>query len=225
MKFSINSSEELIFDRAATTTGVATGIFNTYKESIMNKVGLIIVSFFIFSANAFAQWELIGSDSVVNFVSIKKSRVGEIHHFSGLEGKIKTNGSVSFNIDLASVETNIPVRNDRMKSMLFEVVEFPKANLSGKIDLTYLSNLKVGESYQDSIEFGLSLHGISQQILSDLTIIKLTDNQVMITSTKPIIIDTEDYKLSEGVEMLRSVAKLSSISTAVPVTFSLVFKK
>jgi len=50
-------------------------------------------------------------------------------------------------------------------------------------------------------------------------------NQVMITSIKPVIINAEDYKLSEGVEMLRSVAKLSSISMAVPVTFSLVFKK
>ena len=191
----------------------------------MNKAGLIIVSFFVFSANAFAQWELISSDSVVNFVSVKKSKIGEIHHFSGLEGKIEANGSVSFNIDLASVETNIPVRNDRMKSMLFEVVEFPKAKLSGEIDLTHLSNLKVGESYQDSIEFALSLHGISQQILSDLMIIKLTDNQVMVTSIKPVIINAEDYKLSEGVDMLRSVAKLSSISVAVPVTFSLVFKK
>ena len=191
----------------------------------MNKAGLIIVSFFVFSANAFAQWELISSDSVVNFVSVKKSKVGEIHHFSGLEGKIEANGSVSFNIDLASVETNIPVRNDRMKSMLFEVVEFPKAKLSGEIDLTHLSNLKVGGSYQDSIEFALSLHGISQQILSDLMIIKLTDNQIMVTSIKPVIINAEDYKLSEGVEMLRSVAKLSSISMAVPVTFSLVFKK
>jgi len=60
---------------------------------------------------------------------------------------------------------------------------------------------------------------------SEIEVIKLVDNRLLVRSTTPIIIDAQDYDLTEGIEMLRAVAKLPSISHAVPVSYSLVFEK
>ena len=121
----------------------------------MKKTALIMFAMLLLSSSAFAEWTLNNEESTIHFVSIKKSTVGEVHHFTKLNGSIKDSGAVSLNIDLASVETNIPIRNDRMKSMLFNIEQFSQANLSGTVDLTRLETLKTGESYHDSIKFKL----------------------------------------------------------------------
>jgi len=58
-----------------------------------------------------------------------------------------------------------------------------------------------------------------------LQITRLTDNRLLVISVKPVIINAENYNLAEGVGQLRTVAKLPSISTAVPVTFKLMFRQ
>lgn len=187
-------------------------------------------SIFIFTAlflssNALAQWELMNDESTVNYVSIKKSSVGEVNSFKELNGSIEDNGKISVDIDLASVETNIPIRNERMKTMLFEVASFSKANISAALDSKAIDKMNIGETYKDSISFNLSLHGISKEIVTDVRVVKLANNRILAVSVNPIIVNADQYNLLEGVEKLREVASLPSISTAVPVTFSLIFKQ
>lgn len=191
----------------------------------MLKKYIIIISMLFLSSNAFAQWELVNDESTVNYVSIKNSKVAEVNSFKQLNGSIKRNGKVSVDIDLDSVETNIPIRNDRMKSMFFEIASFSKANISAALDAKTIDKMNIGETYKDSISFKLSLHGVSKEMATDLRVVKLAKNRILATSIKPIIVNADQYNLLEGVEKLREVANLPSISTAVPVTFSLIFKK
>jgi polyisoprenoid-binding protein YceI len=177
------------------------------------------------SSSAFAQWELVNGESTINYVSIKKSSIGEVNGFKKITGSIGDSGTVSLNIDLGSVETNIPIRNDRMKSMLFEVAKFSEATISGSVDVSRLSKLGVGDTYTDSVRLKLSLHGVSHDFATDMQITRLTDNRLLVNSVKPVIINAENYNLAEGVEQLRTVANLPSISTAVPVTFNLMFRQ
>ena len=177
------------------------------------------------SSNAFAQWELVNNESTVNYISIKKSKVAEVNSFKQLNGSIERDGKVSVDIDLGSVETNIPIRNDRMKSMFFEIASFSKANISAALDAKTINKMNIGETYKDSISFKLSLHGVSKDMATDFRVVKLAKNRILATSIKPIIVNADQYNLLEGVEKLREVANLPSISTAVPVTFSLIFKK
>jgi len=190
----------------------------------MLKTCIFILSTLLITSNALAQWEIINDESTVNYISIKNSNVGEVNSFKELNGSIE-NGKISLDIDLGSVETNVPIRNDRMKTMLFEVASFSKANISAIIDTKALDKMKVGETYRDSVSFNLSLHGVSKEIVTELRVVKLAENRILAASVNPIIVNADQYKLSEGVEKLREVANLPSISTAVPVTFSLVFKK
>jgi len=191
----------------------------------MLKIYLFIFASIILSSNAVAQWELVNDESILNYISIKKSKVGEVNGFKTLSGSIESDGNVSVEIDLASVETNIPIRNERMKNMLFEVASFAKANISGVLDLKALSEINVGETYVDSISVNLSLHGVSNEVVADVRVVKLSKNRILAASVKPVIVNADQYKLLGGVGKLREVANLPSISTAVPVTFSFVFKQ
>lgn len=191
----------------------------------MKGISIIALLLVFLSPGAFAQWELQKDESSINFISIKKSTVGEIHSFSNIKGLINNTGELVVNIDLKSVETNIDVRNERIKAMLFETADFPEAKISGSVNLDELSNLNVGDTYIKSVKFNLSLHGVSNEMTSDVQVTRLTGERLLVTSLKPLIISANDYGLAEGIEMLRSVASLPSISTVVPVTYNLVFKQ
>ncbi len=191
----------------------------------MLRVALIGLFSLFLSANAIASWELQNSESSVNFVSIKKTKVGEVSYFQQLSGDISRSGGMKVEIDLASVESLIPIRNERLKMMLFNVGKYAEAEVTAKLDMGKLDSLQVGETYSETIPFKLSLHGVGHELDAEVRVVKLSDNRLLAVSVKPIIISADDYGLAEGVKKLREVAKLTTISTAVPVNFSLIFQR
>jgi len=190
---------------------------------MVNLSKILLLSLFL-SSNAFAQWQLAGDDSSINFVSIKSASIGEVHHFGKVDGSINDAGQVKLTIDLNSVETNIGIRNDRIKSMLFDTSTFSEATVSGFVDIEKVVNLKVGDTYVEPVKLNLSLHGLSHQVANKVQVTKISGDKLLVTSLVPIIINAKDFALEEGVEKLRAIAKLPAIDTAVPVTFSLIFK-
>ncbi len=191
----------------------------------MAKILSILFATLCISSSALAQWELINDESTLNFISVKKSAVAEVHQFKSLSGTLDKKGIISVTVDLSSAETGIAIRNDRLKSMLFEVASFPKANIKASVDPKKIAAMQAGDSIILPINFKASLHGVSEKIPADVRIIKLSGNRLLALSVKPIIINTYTYKLSDGIELLRKAAKLPSISTAVPVSFSFIFNQ
>ena len=190
----------------------------------MKTLSLSLTLLLFLPMTVLAKWTLVNNESSIHFISVKKNTLAEVHTFTQLTGNVDNTGALSIDIDLSSVETNIPIRNQRMKEMLFDVIKFPTANVSGKIDLVRLNEIPVGGSIQYSVELALSIHGFSQKLSTPLKVTKLMDGQLLVNLVKPIILNTDAYGLTEGVNQLREVAKLPSISTAVPITASLVFK-
>jgi len=189
----------------------------------MKAISSIALLLVFLTPSAFAQWQLQGNDSSVNFVSVKSSTTAEVHHFKKLTGAISDTGAVALNIDLASVETNIGIRNDRVKSMLFETSTFLQANVTGAIDIEKVASLNVGDSYVETVKLDLDLHGASQEVSNEVQVVKLNDGKLLVSSIRPVVINASSFGLEPGIEQLRTVAKLPSISTAVPVTFNLIF--
>lgn len=185
--------------------------------------GIVLLLAFL-SPSAFAQWDLSADDSNINFVSIKSLKIGEVHSFQKVTGSINDTGQVELNIDLSSVETNIGIRNDRMKTMLFDTTKFLEAKITGVVDLEKVTNLKEGDTYTKSVKLNLSLHGVSHQVTNQVQVTKLSGERLLVSSVMPLVINASDYGLAEGIEKLRVIAGLPSISSAVPVTFRLVFK-
>lgn len=176
-----------------------------------------------FAMTAQADWTLNTGDSTFTFSSIKKNTVYETHTFNSYQGSIAENGDAELALDLTSVNTGIAIRDERMKTMLFNTEQFTTAKYHVSIDPEVLADLKAGERKQITAEGSLSLSGINKKQTAVLNIFKLTDSRILVSTAKPVVIKAADYALDKGVEALQNIAKLPSISTIVPVNFSLVF--
>ncbi len=172
-----------------------------------------------------AEWMLDSNNSSLKFVSTKNNSVSEVHHFSSMTGTISDDGKATVIIDLSSVETNIPIRNERMQSMLFNVAEFAKATITTVVDMSQLDNSQIGGIYSSVNDLTIDLHGIQKTYPVKLTVMRLTENKIAIVSTAPIIVQAADFGLDSGIEKLREVAGLPSIATSVPVMFVMVYNQ
>lgn len=189
------------------------------KVSKPLKIILISLISLLITQPAFAGMSLDNKLSSLHFVSIKKNTVAEVHHFKNISGSINDKGTANVVIELSSVETAIPVRNERLRSMLFETGKFPKATISVSLGKTH----KFTEPALVSVDAMLSLHGIEKPIKIDVVVVPF-NKSLVVSSAKPVVIQAEDFGLGGGIEALRNVAKLDSIASAVPVSFFLVFQ-
>lgn len=185
---------------------------------------IVLLMLAVFPFPVLADWEL-EANSEIQFISVKKGQIAEVHRFTELSGGIDANGLAQLNISLDSVDTGIPIRDERMRKMLFDTLDFPQAILKVQLAKESYADLAAGESVSQSVEAELVLHGISNRVKAELLITGLADGKLLIVSAKPVLINAADFKLSEGVERLREVVGLSSISLAVPVTFQLIFER
>tara|TARA_B000000565_G_scaffold189328_1_gene144243 strand:+ start:1278 stop:1871 length:594 start_codon:yes stop_codon:yes gene_type:complete len=182
------------------------------------------VAVLFLASSAAAHWELDNNSSTLSFVTVKADHVGEVHTFDQLSGDINDDGSVQITIELASVNTLIDIRNERMQNMLFETNLFPQATISGEIDLDAVAEMDAGVSQAISVEFDLAIHGESSSYTADVLVTR-TESGVLASTVKPIIVMADTHGLVSGVEALREVAGLPSISRAVPVSFNVVFEQ
>lgn len=172
-----------------------------------------------------AEWRLDNTQSRLNFISIKAGDLAEIHRFTKLSGRISDDGTVTILIELASVETLIPIRDERIRSLLFEVGKFPKAVIRSKVDTLPVQLLAPGSTINLPAKAILELHGTQHTVVLDLLVAKLDQSKVLIASAKPVVIDVRNVGLSDGIEQLRNIARLPSISRAVPIDFNLLFTR
>lgn len=174
-------------------------------------------------AEAGVEWTLDAKQSTINFVSVKAGDVGEAHQFSTFAGQISDTGALNIAIDLASVDTKIQIRDERMRDLLFKVADFPQAQLQAQIDPATYENIAIGESKVMQVRGTLSLHGQSQNVFATLKATRINENKALVSTTEPIILNAGGFGLSEGLNTLREIAGLPSISLAVPVTVALTF--
>ena len=168
-------------------------------------------------------WALDGAESQINFVTVKGGAVAEVHSFAGLEGSVTADGAAEVDIDLASVETNVDVRNERMKEFLFETGVFPRAIITAQFDPAEMGALVSGETKVVSTNLGLNLHGNEGEVPAVLLVTRIAPGKVRVVTASPIIIEAASFGLDTGVEKLRELVNLDSITGAVPVTASLTF--
>ncbi|MBL6708531.1 MAG: YceI family protein [Pseudomonadales bacterium] len=190
----------------------------TLPIRLITAVGLILSSL-----SAQAAWQLVNESSQLNFISTKASHIAETHTFDLLSGSITDTGRAQLNIDLASVATGIDIRNERMQTMLFNVVAFPQAEITTDLDLREFTSL-TGPVVKP-ISAKLSLVGQSTQVQGDVLVVPVDGNTVNVTTVAPIVVNANGLELVAGIEALREVAGLPSISYSVPVTFSLTFRR
>ena len=183
------------------------------------RLGVILFSLLLGCGSvSAAEWVLDQQSSNVTFSSIKNQNIVEGHRFQALTGSISDAGSAILSIDLHSVDTQIPIRNERMVNMLFG-----RRYAIFRIELG--SDFEMKTQSEKVISGTLSLNGIEQTISSTLTVQKLSKNKVLVFSQRPVVIGADSFELHKGIEKLRAIAGLKSISSDVPVQLVLLFCK
>ncbi len=170
-------------------------------------------------------WVLSSGESHLAFTTVKNGQVAEAHSFSGLSGSVSADGAAELSIALASVETGIDIRNERMRDLLFDVVDFPAATVTAALDPAAFAGLQTGDTLVQPVATTLSVHGANAEVATDLAVTRLGEGKVNVSTIAPIIVSADSLDLADGVEELRNIANLDSITGQVPVTFSLTFEQ
>ena len=186
---------------------------------------LLIITTLLVAGPCFATWTLDNNSSQVSFVSVKAGDAGEVHRFTEISGELSADGNATVTIQLASVDTLIPLRDERMRELLFQTDMFPTASLSADIDMDALNALEPGGSMDIATSLTLDLHGHQILIATEMIVARLGDHRLMVSSRKPVIVSAASVDLVSGIEALREIAGLPSISKAVPVSFVLTFNE
>ncbi|MEH6397064.1 YceI family protein [Pseudoalteromonas sp.] len=187
-------------------------------------VATLSLSSLLLAPIANAAWHVNNDQSKVSFISIKSNSIAETHYFKTVSGGLSDEGQFKVEIDLASVETMIPIRNERMTNLLFETAKFPKAIITA--DLTKrLQAIAPGQHLLKGISAELDFHGNKKAIKFDVLANMSPMGDITISSLSPIIINASDFAVTEGIAQLQKLAGLPSIATAVPVDFSLTLNK
>lgn len=169
-------------------------------------------------------WRVDPIRSSLTFTTVKSSAAGvggviENLRFNRYEGGLDEMGHIKLNIDLSSVDSGIPLRDERMQSLLWDVKAYPSVTFSAQLgpELRH----KVGKEAQAiTLDGKLEMAGQSKSIAAELQVVPM-NGRLFVSTRKPILVRAEDFGLERGVEALRAIMGLNYIATTVPVTFQL----
>lgn len=162
-------------------------------------------------------WALNQELSSLAIVTTKNNKVSEVSEFTKFKGSINSSNYLSIEIDLASLETNIPIRNERISKHLFEIGLFPTADIHTQLkpeDLTPGTH---------KITFDVDLHGVSGILNAEFMVFEQHGKKI-ITLHKPLIVGADMFGLEQGITTLKNIAKLQSIDFTVPMNIVLTFE-
>ena len=170
-----------------------------------------------------ADWRLT-SASKVGYVSIKNNAIAEHNVFSGVTGSLSKKGQLKITIDLSTVETQVDIRNQRMRELFFEVTQYPQAVVTAELDVQELAQIDSGAPLEIVKPFTLSLHGIEVTAEAHLRVVAV-GGRAWVSTVRPILISAADFGLEGGVAALQKIAGLEAIAAVVPVSVDLKFVK
>jgi len=174
------------------------------------------------STVAQADWTLDAGASRLSFISTKNASKAEVHYFREMSGAVTDNGDARVEVPLDSVETAIPIRNERMREFLFETADFPSLAVTASVDPALLGT---AGAQRGAVPVTVSLHGQAASYEAAVIVARDKDGSLTVATSEPIIVNAADFELGAGIAKLQELAGLDSISTAVPVSARLVFRQ
>ena len=185
---------------------------------MFKKIGLGALAMAL-STSVFAeQWQ--ADDVEVSFLTTKvtasNSTVTELNTFDTASATVNFDGKLKAVIDLRSVNSGIEVRDQRLEDNVFTSVKDLKLLISGKVDLSDIDQLEVGQSLVLQQPLHLTFGGQEIDVTAEVLVARQADNQLNVTSLKPIILDLTLFGVNQGVNKLTELAGLNAIALQVP---------
>ncbi len=164
-----------------------------------------------------ANWRLVTTDSQFSFVTTKNKNFTEEHTIAFSEGYISKEKKLMLSLDLSTVDTQIAIRDQRLKDILFDVEQNPVAKITAELD----RRLPLMEPFE--VSFDLNLHGTTQT-MSALVMLQSVNDQLVVTNFEPVLVNGKDFGLDGAINQLTKIAGLQSINYSVLVDFKLTFE-
>lgn len=170
-------------------------------------------------------WTLAPQLSSIAYVTVKSGEIAETNTFRTVTGRVEPDGAARLGVALNSVETNVDIRNERMKNVFFEVADYPEAVATLALEPAEFSDLEIGDRTQVETALTLALHGLEAEYDAVLFVTRAGADRVVVETAAPVLVDVRDFELGTGLETLRSLANLPAITPVAPVSVSLVFER
>ncbi len=184
---------------------------------------LLLASLAVLALPAQANWYLDNESSRLSFISNKNADISEVHRFLNLHGKVDPKGVAELEVELDSVSTGIPLRDERLRRQLFDVKQYPEAKITAQLDMRPINALAPGAQLELRLPLNVQMHGHSQRYSAQLLATRLDERRFQVVTLEPLVLHAEDFGLLPGLESLRRVADLSAIGFSVPVGAVLIF--
>ncbi|CAD5105973.1 YceI family protein [Zestomonas carbonaria] len=170
-----------------------------------------------------AAWYLDNESSRISFISTRSGNLSEVHRFLTLHGSISEAGRASLRIELDSVSTGIPRRDEYLRKLLFEIDRFADAKISAQLDLGPITELAPGAQLELRLPVTVTLRGREHRYVAELLATRLDDRRFQVVSLAPLVLHIDDFQLGAGVDALRQVSGIDAIGSSVPVSAVLIF--
>ena len=173
-----------------------------------------------------AAWQLVSDKSQLSYTTTKvfpgaEKSAAENNRFAKLEGEVGDNGMAEVRVLLDSVNTNVAIRDERMRKIVFQTEKFPAATVSAQVPTNVLSEQGL---HQIDLTLQLDLHGMQKSMTVPVSVVN-ESNRILVTSMSPVLVEAADFGLGGGILELTKLAGLMFIPTTVPVSFNLVFQQ
>ena len=169
-----------------------------------------------------ANWQLDNSQSSLHFVSVKNDVVAETHQFKQLSGSWDGNNAV-ISIAVNSLETNIPIRNERIWQYVLQAEKFAVISVKAALAEAETAKLLPGQSKVITLPLNVTIGAETSELNATVRLTKLSDSAIAASSETPLMLNTNSYKLTAGVAKLQELAGLKRIDPLLPVSFSVQF--
>ncbi|MGL6313349.1 YceI family protein [Vibrio sp. WXL103] len=174
-------------------------------------------------AFAAGHYQIDSTVSTVSFATIKKQYILEPAVITGLSGSLDESGNLLVAIPISNIDTGVPIRNERLGELFFNVADFPQVMVQATVPAELLS----GDSLvtQATVPASVTMYGKDQDIDFSLNIVRFGD-VMSVSSTKPVIIDGASFGIpTESLAALSNTVGDIAISTSVAASVSLVLRK
>ena len=175
------------------------------------------------SLSAQASWYLDGESSRLSFITTQNANVANKHRFLVLHGKVDRKGHAQLRIEMDSVNSAVPLRDERMRDQLFDFKHFPEAQITAQINLQLINELAPGAQVELRLPVTVTLRDKQHTYEAELLATRLDEHRFQVVTLEPLMLQAEDFGLQPELETLRKGAGLSAISFSVPVNAVLIF--
>lgn len=169
-------------------------------------------------------WVLDPAASELRFLSVKKQTIAETSSFAALSGLINEEGQARISILIDSVDTNVDLRNVRMRFLFFESFRYPEATIEAQIDPAVLADLPQTRRKMIDLPYTLTLHGVTARRVDRVAVTLIDMDRVAVTSTTPIPLKLSDFNLEEGRQKLQEAANVDIVPIGT-VSFDFLFDR